>query len=346
MKRSPYKQLTSQQNELLRQFLVHTARAMQPITVRGLYYQAVTSSALPFIEKDADKSKRNYGFVQRAVLTLRRSGAFPWSWVVDESRPDYSFNRWSGPADFADIAPRFYRLDLWEGQPTRPLLLLEKIGQGPVYRPHADRHGVDTLASKGYGSVSQLWSASQTIAGWIQTGQNVQLLIAADFDPSGSDWPTAAQVEICQHLLDAMGEGDTANDFVDDDDLATPQGAGELLSETNALLQAVGWGRIGFHRELVTRDDLARMGSAVALRAPNPQDSRTAAWLERNGFTIAEEVVVEMDAVAPTEARARLERHYLQLFNGSMEERRAEEDQHREAITAALASLEQPEGST
>jgi hypothetical protein len=77
----------------------------------------------------------------------------------------------------------------------------------------------------------------------------------------------------------------------------------------------------------------------VALRAPNPKDSRTSAWLEKQEFTPEQETCVEMDALDPREARARLEAHYRRLFIGDIEDRRLLQDQHRNAITAALANL-------
>ncbi|MCP9799913.1 hypothetical protein [Synechococcus sp. RedBA-s] len=93
--------LTPQQRELLRAVLFDLAKELRPLTVRGLYYQAVISTALPFITKDSNRSRRSYGFVQHEALTLRVEGVIPWSWIVDESRPDYSVARWYAPAGFA-----------------------------------------------------------------------------------------------------------------------------------------------------------------------------------------------------------------------------------------------------
>jgi hypothetical protein len=319
--------LTKAQGDLLNAALVDMASRLRPITVRGLYYQAVISSALPFIQKDHDGERTFYRMVQGRVLRLRQAGAIDWDWVVDESRTSYTRARWSDPAAFAEIAPLYYDLDLWEGQAVRPLLLVEKAGQVPVYRSHAARHGVDVAACKGYGSATYIRGVAMTIGDWLATGQNVQVIVAADFDPSGCDWPRAAWVDVKQHLAAQVAP-------LLGIDLAT--GSDFAL---NDLLSDAGHGQLGWQRELVTAEDLEALGPAVALRAPNQKDPRTKAWLASNGFSADQETCVEMDAVSPVEARARLGRRYLSLFDGDIQDRLELQKIHRDAITEALAGL-------
>jgi len=296
--------LTKAEGALLEQQLIAMARELAPVTVRGLYYQAVISAALPFITKDHDGERSSYRAVQGRVQALRLEGAIEWDWVIDPSRTDYSFERWEGPADFAAIAPLYYRLDLWANQLTRPLVLVEKEGQVPVYRGHADRFGVDVWACKGYSSTTHLRELAKSIRPHLEGGQSVQVIVCADFDPSGCDWPRAAEQEIRRHL--ALSSCDTC---------------------------------LSFSRELVTLDDLHRLGPAVALRAANPKDTRTRAWLDRHGFDANAEAAVEMDAISPNTARERLERIYLDLFDGDIEHDRAQGREHQERIHSALAAL-------
>lgn len=298
------RRLTKDQDALLRASLINLARELAPITVRGLYYQAVISSALDFITKDHDGERGNYRAVQSRVQALRLDGSIPWDWVIDPSRTDYSFTRWANPAGFAETAPHYYRLDLWAEQPIRPLVLVEKDGQVPVYQGHADHFGVDVWACKGYSSNTHLRELAKAIRPHLQAGQDLRVIVCADFDPSGCDWPRAAEQEVRRHL--ALSSGDT---------------------------------HLSFNRELVTLDDLNRLGPAVALRAANPSDSRTQAWLDRHHFTPATEAAVEMDAISPNEARQRLERIYLDLFTGDIESARQQSRQHQDRIRSALASL-------
>lgn len=289
---------------LLREELTRLARELAPTTVRSLYYQAVLSPVLDFITKDSSGSKSNYTAVQSRVLDLRQEGLIGWDAVFDSSRTDYSFERWSAPADFASIAPLCYRLDLWRDQPTRPIVLVEKDGQIPVYRGHAERFGVDVWACKGYGSSSHLRLLAMSIRENLEASQRVKVVVGADFDPSGCDWPRAAEAEIRQQLG---------------------------LSSTDP--------RLVFERELVTFSDVLDLGPAVALRAPNPKDTRTTAWLHEYGFDAHTEAVVEMDAISPAVARQRMQRHFEQLYLDDFEEALGQQQQHRSEIESALAAL-------
>ena len=289
---------------LLREELTRLARELAPTTVRSLYYQAVLSPMLDFITKDSGGSKSNYTAVQSRVLELRQEGLIAWADVIDSSRTDYSFDRWSAPTDFASIAPLFYRLDLWRDQPIRPIVLMEKDGQIPVYRDHAERFGVDVWACKGYGSSSHLRLLALSIRENLEAGQWVKVLVGADFDPSGCDWPRAAEAEIRQQL--------------------------GLPNSDLALV---------FERELVTRGDVLELGPAVALRAANPNDTRTRAWLQEHGFDAHTEAVVEMDAISPAVARQRMQRHFEQLYLDDFEEALGQQQQQRAEIESALAAL-------
>lgn len=298
------RRLTKQQDALLRSSLVNMAASLAPVTVRGLYYQAVISSALPFISKDHDGERTNYRAVQSRVQALRLEGLIDWDLVIDPSRTDYSFTRWPNPADFAATAPYYYRLDLWADQITRPIVLVEKDGQVPVYRSHADSFGVDVWACKGYGSNTHLRELAKSISPFLQANQRILLIVCADFDPSGCDWPRAAEHEIRRHLA---------------------------LSSCDASLSV--------HRELVTPHDLHQLGPAVALRAANPNDSRTKAWLHKYSFDPSTEAAVEMDAINPNQARQRLESIYLDLFAGDIEDRRHQSRHHQDRIRSALEAL-------
>ena len=298
------RRFTPEQITLLRDELTRLARELAPTTVRSLYYQAVLSAALDFITKDTNGSKSNYTAVQSRVLDLRQEGLIAWESVIDSSRTDYSFQRWDEPAGFAQIAPLYYRLDLWSDNPTRPIVLVEKDGQVPVYKDNAQSFGVDVWACKGYGSSGHLRLLALSIRRYLDAGQQVRVLVGADFDPSGCDWPRAAESEIRQQL----GLSNSDPDLV-------------------------------FERELVTYLDVLELGPAVALRAANPQDTRTKAWLKEHEFSADTEAVMEMDAISPKVARQRMEQHFRLLYLDDFDEGLERQQQHRDEIEVALAGL-------
>lgn len=265
--------LSRTEDRLLREEIRRIVAEHAPITVRGVYYQCVLSQKLPFLSKDRDGSKRNYVLVNRRLNQLRKIGAIRWDAVVDPSRPSNTRKRHRSISDFADIAALYYSRDFWCDAPIRPIVLIEKEGQVPVYEQHADQYGVAVWACKGYSSISHIRALAEYISG---LNQDVLILVGADWDPSGCDWPRAAEKELRSHLS--------------------------------------GWqNKVSFQRILVNSADVERLRASVALRAANPNDPRTADWLINNNYRPDDEIVVEMDALPPNEARRRMQSVFEKL---------------------------------
>lgn len=72
-------------NEMIerRKAFAEIIRTEGPLSVRHVYYSAITRH---LIEKDSNRSRKNYSKVQRAALDLRRSGEIPYSLIVDNTR--------------------------------------------------------------------------------------------------------------------------------------------------------------------------------------------------------------------------------------------------------------------
>ncbi|KZR64542.1 hypothetical protein [Prochlorococcus sp. MIT 1303] len=69
--------------------------------------------------------------------------------------------------------------------------------------------GVDLVATKGYPSATQMYELAREIDDYIRNGQAVELLVCADFDPEGDDWPRAALEQIrgnvsALHMVDSQ----------------------------------------------------------------------------------------------------------------------------------------------
>ena len=125
--------LTTVQDRQVKEEIIRIVKEQAPITVRGVYYQCVLSEKLPFLSKDSGGSKRNYVLVQARLKHLRKVGVIPSDAVVDPGYSARARNRWSSPEQFAQDAPLIYVHDVWAGYQVRPLVLLEKEGQIPVY---------------------------------------------------------------------------------------------------------------------------------------------------------------------------------------------------------------------
>jgi hypothetical protein len=297
--------LTREQDALLRAELLRIAAANHPLSVRALYYQAVLNPALPFLTKDADGSRRSERLVAGRCLELRRSGAMPWEWITDPSRASYEVERFGGLAPFAAMAPWYYRRDLWADQGQRPIVMVEKAAAISTVLQHCNEAGVDVWATKGYGSATQLKDIALAAHPLLERGQDVVALVLADFDPSGWGWPQSAEAEIRSHL-DRLGP------------------------------VAVG---IHFERLLMTEEQAAGLGHQVALRAANPKDRRTKAFLERFSLADDSEACVELDALAPVEVRSLLTDRFEDLFDGDLTDEQDQQQADRERIRQALVAL-------
>ena len=297
--------LTRTEDREVKEEIIRIVKEHAPITVRGIYYQRVLSPRLPFLSKDSAGSKRNYVLVQARLKRLRKIGVIPWGAVIDPSRPNYARHRWSSLEQFALDVPSFYSHDVWANCSIRPLVLLEKEGQIPVYEQHAAKYGVDVWACKGYSSVSHMQALSQHIR---SLQQNVVVLVCADWDPSGCDWPRAAEKEIESNLWEHDAQ-------------------------------------VEFRRVLVNETDLGALSQSVALRIPNPNDPRTANWLAKYGYSKNDEIVVEMDALAPSSARLRMQKIYEGMRkkedpSWDLSKDSALLSQHRERISEVLSALQ------
>ena len=89
------------------------AKAMQPITGRGIGYKLFTRGLIPSMSTN-DMQK-----VYRLLRIAREQGDIPWEWIVDETRAIERVSTWADPAEYAERVARSYRRDFWNQQPHR-----------------------------------------------------------------------------------------------------------------------------------------------------------------------------------------------------------------------------------
>ena len=64
--------------------------AMQPMTVRQVFYQASVRGIV-------DKTEQGYGRVQRDLVAMRLRGDLPFEWIADNTRWQRKRVSWSNP---------------------------------------------------------------------------------------------------------------------------------------------------------------------------------------------------------------------------------------------------------
>ena len=155
--------------------LYDIVKAMQPMTVRQVYYQATVRGIV-------DKTEAGYTKVQTDLVLMRRAGALPYDWLADNTRWQRKPITFNSIQDALDDTARFYRKALWSEVDAYVEIWLEKDALAGVILPITTMYDVPLMVARGYASLSFLHSAAE----YINTlNSPVYIYHLGDFDPSG-----------------------------------------------------------------------------------------------------------------------------------------------------------------
>lgn len=150
------------------------------LTLRQLYYQFVARGILP-------NSDRSYDNLGKLVSDGRLAGLISWTAIEDRTRFLRGLGSFSSPSEAVASVRQSYRRDLWEGQPWRPEVWIEKDALVGVIEGICHELRVDFFACRGYNSQSEQWRAGRRFASRVQRGQRPIVFHLGDHDPSGID---------------------------------------------------------------------------------------------------------------------------------------------------------------
>jgi hypothetical protein len=150
------------------------------LTLRQLYYQFVARGLIA--NKDTE-----YKRLGSIVNDARLAGLIDWDHITDRTRAA----RGGDGGDTAPeqvIDPDMYAMALWEGQPRRVEVWVEKDALVDIVGQAAGSLRVSYFSCRGYTSASGLWEAARRIEGYFDEGaEDVTILHLGDHDPSGID---------------------------------------------------------------------------------------------------------------------------------------------------------------
>src|SRR5690348_2852480 len=86
--------------------LLRIIRAMRPMTVRQVFYQATVGELV-------EKSEAGYVKVQNDLVLMRRSGQLPYAWLADNTRWQRKPLTYTGIDEALHDTARLYRKSLW-----------------------------------------------------------------------------------------------------------------------------------------------------------------------------------------------------------------------------------------
>lgn len=172
------------------------------LTLRQLYYQFVSRDLLP-------NRQSEYKRLGSIVNDARLAGLLDWNYIVDRTRTVRGGDgTMTDPAQV--IEPGWYAMALWDGQPQRCEVWIEKDALVGVLERAVSGLRVPYFASRGYNSQSEAWRAAQRIGGYLDDGaETVTVFHLGDHDPEGIDITRDIE-ERFRNFLDVDGYDETA----------------------------------------------------------------------------------------------------------------------------------------
>lgn len=148
------------------------------LTVRQIYYQLVARGHVP-------NTVQSYNNVQSLLNDARLAGLIDWDHIEDRTREIMERSRWSSGGELLQTCAKQYFEDMWEQQPYRIFVIVEKEALAGVLERTCNTYDVPLLPARGYPSATTLRElAKQRIMG---ARQQIVLLHLGDHDPSGMD---------------------------------------------------------------------------------------------------------------------------------------------------------------
>src|SRR5205807_3466448 len=111
-----------------REQLLEIVRAMKPMTVRQVFYQATVRNIV-------EKSEAGYTKVQTDLVQMRRAGTLPYDWLADNTRWQRKPRTFNGVQEALEDTARLYRKSLWAEADSYVEVWLEKDALAGVVLP-------------------------------------------------------------------------------------------------------------------------------------------------------------------------------------------------------------------
>lgn len=150
------------------------------LTLRQLYYRFVATGLLP-------NKQSEYKRMGSIISDARLAGEIDWDAIEDRGRNLQTIPSWNGPDDIIRQVARSYAIDVWEDQPYRVEVWVEKEALIGVVGAAAEDWDCPSFACKGYTSQSEMWRAGRRFKKMVGKGQTPVVIHLGDMDPSGVD---------------------------------------------------------------------------------------------------------------------------------------------------------------
>ena len=165
---------SSLQIELLDAAIIRAVEQDKPVTLRGVFYRAMTAGAVP-------KTELGYRTVGRRLVQLRRDGRVSYRDITDGTRWITKPRSYDGWREALADSALTYRKALWTRSHVSLQLFTEKDAISGVILPITESWDIPLGVLRGYCSESFAWTVGQSVDRQ-RTNIIAQL---GDHDPSG-----------------------------------------------------------------------------------------------------------------------------------------------------------------
>jgi hypothetical protein len=181
-----------------------------PMTVRQVFYRLTSEAVIA-------KTEAEYkGTVCRLLAEMRRSGEIPYTWLADATRWMRKPRTFSSIEEALKRTAATYRRALWDDSPIAVEIWLEKEALAGVLVDTTEEWDVPLMVTRGYPSMSFLYSAASAIRERHENGQRTHIYYFGDRDPSGVDIDRAVRQGIGEALNSMLGPEDVRYmDFIE-----------------------------------------------------------------------------------------------------------------------------------
>jgi hypothetical protein len=162
----------------IRSALIRLARTHGPVTVRQLFYMAVSEALIAKTEAEYKQT------IVRLALELRQDGSIPWEYIVDRTRWFFRPKTYDSLQDALFATAQTYRQSLWSSSDVNVQVWCESMSIAGVISGITDRWDVPLFPGKGYSSHDFLRNAARDIA---HGSKPTQIYLLGDYDNSGRD---------------------------------------------------------------------------------------------------------------------------------------------------------------
>lgn len=148
------------------------------LTIRQLYYQLVARGHI-------ENTVQSYDSTVALMTNARLAGLIDWDAIEDRTRDILERPHWTSGSDILQSCANSYHEDLWQEQPARVFVIVEKEALAGVLERTCRDWDVPLLPARGYPSATTLRELAK--ARIMRASQEIVVLHLGDHDPSGID---------------------------------------------------------------------------------------------------------------------------------------------------------------